>query len=137
MKVSRIFVNLPVKDLDKSVKFFTKLGFKFNPKFTDKRATCMIIGKDMYAMLLIEKLFRTFTKKASVNAKKNAEVLISLNLESRYKVDEMVDKAIKAGGKVPRGPDDLGYMYQRSFLDMDGHQWEPFYMDLSKFPKKR
>ncbi|MGV8162150.1 MAG: VOC family protein [Candidatus Nanoarchaeia archaeon] len=132
----KIFVNLPVKNLDKSIKFFTKLGFKFNPKFTDKNATCMIVGENMNVMLLVEKFFKKFTQKQIINAKKNTEVIISLMLESKSKVDAFIVKAIKAGGKEYRKPDDYGFMYQRSFEDLDGHQWEIFYMDEKKFPKK-
>jgi hypothetical protein len=133
---TKMFVNVPVKNLNNSIIFFTKLGFKFNPKFTDKNATCMIIGDNRYVMLLVEKFFKRFTKKKIVNAKKNTEVLISLMLESRAKVDNLVVKAINAGAKEYRDPDDYGFMYQRSFEDLDGHQWEIGYMDESKFPKK-
>ncbi len=138
MKKSNIqmFVNLSVKDLNKSIRFFTKLGFRFNPKFTDKNATCMIVGKDFCVMLLAEKFFQRFTDKHIVDAKKNTEVLTALILSSRKKVDELVNAAIKAGGREYRKPDDYGYMYQRSFEDLDGHQWEIGYMDESKFPKK-
>jgi len=133
---TQIFVNLPVKNLDKSIKFFTKLGYKFNPKFTDKNATCMIINDKIYVMLLVEKFFKRFTKKQLVNAKKDTEVLIALMLESRAQVDNIVNKALKAGGKEYRKPDDYGYMYQRSFEDLDGHQWEIGYVNESEFPKK-
>jgi uncharacterized protein len=133
---TQIFVNLPVNNLNKSIRFFTKLGFKFNPKFTDKNATCMIIGKDISVMLLVEKFFKTFTKKKIINAKTNTEVIIALSQTSRKKVDELVNAAIKAGGREYRKPDDFGYMYQRSFEDLEGHQWEIGYMDEDKFPKK-
>jgi hypothetical protein len=133
---TQLFVNLPVKDLNKSIKFFTKLGFTFNPKFTDKNATCMIVSENIYVMLLVEKFFKRFTKKKIINAKTNTEVLIALMLTSRKKVDELVNTAIKAGGREYRKPDDYGYMYQRSFEDLDNHQWEIGYMDESKFPKK-
>jgi uncharacterized protein len=132
---SQIFVNLPVKDLDKSIAFFTKLGFKFNPQFTDKNATCMIIGENMYAMLLVKKFFKTFTKKEVADSKKSTEVLVSLSFKNRQKVDEIVKKAIAAGGKIYRDAQDYGWMYQQSFADLDGHQWEPFFMDITKMPK--
>jgi len=132
----QIFVNLPVKDLDKSIEFFTKLGFKFNPQFTDENATCMIIGENMFAMLLVEKFFKTFTKKEICDAKKSTEVLVALSVESRKKVDEMIKKAIEAGGTEPRAPQDHGWMYGRSFEDINGHVWEIFYMNESKMPKE-
>ena len=131
----QIFVNLPVKDLDKTMAFFKKLGFTFNPTFTDKNAACMIIGEDMYAMLILEKFFKTFIKKEISNAKKSTEVLIALSLNSKKEVDHMMSRAIKAGGNESRKPQDLGWMYSRSFEDLDGHIWEPFNMDESKRPK--
>ena len=130
----QIFVNLPVKDLNKTIKFFTKLGFKFNPKFTDENATCMIIGKNIFAMLLVERFFKTFIKKEIANASKTTEVLLALTAESREEVDEMISKVIKAGGKEAREAQDHGWMYGRAFEDLDGHIWEIFYMDESKMP---
>ena len=130
-----IFVNLPVKDLSKSMEFFTKLGFKFNPQFTDDKAACMIIGENIYAMLLLEKFFKTFTKKEISDAKKSTEVLIAIDTESREKVDEMINKAIKAGGSIYNKPQDHGWMYGHSFADLDGHQWEVLYMDEDAIPK--
>ena len=132
----QIFVNLPVKDLKKTIEFFTKIGFTFNPKFTDDNATCMIIGENIYAMLLIEKFFKTFIKKEISDATKNTEVLMALSVESKDVVDQMVQKAIDAGGKEPREPQDDGWMYGRGFEDLDGHLWEIFYMDESKMEKK-
>lgn len=134
--VKQIFVNLAVKDLSKTIDFFTKLGFTFNPKFTDKKATCMVIGENIFAMLLVEKFFKTFTKKGLCDAKQSTEVLIALNTESRKAVDNMIAKAIKNGGKEAREPQDHGWMYGRSFEDMDGHIWEIFYMDESKMPQE-
>ena len=132
----QIFVNLPVKDIDKSIEFFTKLGFKFNPQFTDKNATCMIIGENIFAMLLVEKFFKTFTKKKIVNAKASIEVLNGLAVDSRKKVDDMLNKAVKSGGKEPNKPQDHGWMYERDFQDLDGHIWGIFCMDESKMPKE-
>jgi uncharacterized protein len=125
------FVNLPVKDLNKTIEFFTKLGFKFNPQFTDVNATCMIIGLDIFVMLLIEKFFKTFTKKEICDASKNTEVIVALSVETREKVDQMINKAIEAGGRESREPQDHGWMYGRSFEDINGHLWEVFYMDES------
>ncbi|NHI03327.1 Glyoxalase family protein [Candidatus Nitrosotalea sp. TS] len=126
---TKIFINLPVKDLNKSKEFFAKLGFTFNPQFTNQNAACMIISEDNYAMLLVESFFKTFTKKEIVDAKKNTEVLIALSAENKAKVDEMLGKALAAGAKEPRAPQDHGFMYGRSFEDPDGHIWEIFWMD--------
>ena len=135
MTPKQIFVNLPVKDLNKTVEFFTKLGFRFNPQFTDDNATCMIVSDNIFVMLLVEKFFKTFTKKEICDAKKSTEVLIALSAESREKVDEMINKAIDAGGIESREPQDYGWMYGRSFEDIDGHLWEIIYMDESALRK--
>jgi predicted lactoylglutathione lyase len=127
----QIFVNLPVKDLNKTKDFFSALGFTFNPQFTDENAACMIIGENIYAMLLVEKFFKSFTPKAISDAMTTTEVLIAIDAESREKVDEMIHNAIKAGGMEPRAPQDHGWMYGRSFQDLDGHIWEVLYMDES------
>lgn len=127
----KIFVNLPVKDLNKSIEFFTKLGYTFNPKFTDQNATCMIVSDDIYVMLLTEKFFRTFTNKEISDAKKSTEVLISLTAENKEAVNQFMAIALDAGGKEPREAQDHGWMYGRSFEDLDGHIWEIFYMDES------
>jgi len=129
---TKIFVNLPVKDLNRAVEFFTKLGFKFNPQFTDKNATCMIISEDIFVMLLVEEFFKTFTKKEICNTSKNIEAIIALSAESKEKVDEMINKAIEAGGAEPRKPQDHGWMYDRAFEDIDGHLWEIIYMNESE-----
>ncbi len=132
---TQIFVNLPVKDLKKTIAFFTKLGFKFNPQFTDENATCMIIGDNIFAMLLVEKFFKTFIPDKDISdAKKNTEVLLALSIESRTKVDQMMANVIDAGGKEPRKPQDHGWMYGRAFEDLDGHIWEIFYMDMAAMP---
>ncbi len=127
----KIFVNLSVKDLNKSVAFFTKLGFNFNPQFTDENATCMIVGEDIFIMLLVEKFFKTFTKKEVCDTSKNTEAIVALSVESREKVDQMMDKAIRAGGREPREKQDHGWMYGRSFEDVDGHLWEVFFIEES------
>ncbi len=132
---TKIFVNLPVKDLSNSITFFTKLGFTFNPQFTDDKATCMILGENIFAMLLVEERFQDFTKKEICDAKKSTEVLIALDAESKEQVDEMVNNAVKAGGLLYADAMDHGWMYQHSFADLDGHQWELFYMDESAMPK--
>jgi uncharacterized protein len=127
----QIFVNLPVKDLHKSIRFFTKLGFTFNPQFTDDNATCMIVGENIFAMLLVEEYFKTFTPKEICNTAKCAEVLVALSFESRAEVDEIVAKAIAAGGTTYKEPNDMGFMYQHGFQDLDGHIWEIFFMEES------
>lgn len=133
--VKQIFVNLPVKDLKKSMVFFSKLGFAFNQLFTDDNAACMIIGENIYAMLLTEPFFQTFTKKDISDATKTTEVLIAIDASSRAEVDDMVKKAAAAGGVIYREQQDHGWMYGHSFSDLDGHQWEVLYMDESKIPK--
>ncbi|TLX90100.1 MAG: glyoxalase/bleomycin resistance/extradiol dioxygenase family protein [Thaumarchaeota archaeon] len=131
-----MFVNLPVKDLNKTVEFFTKLGFEFNPQFTDENATCMIVNKDIFIMLLVEKFFKTFTKKEICDTTKDTEVIIALSTESREKVDQMINDVIEAGGKESRKPQDHGWMYERSFQDINGHVWEIIYMDEKALKKQ-
>jgi uncharacterized protein len=132
----QIYVNLPVKDLNKTVEFFTKLGFTFNPQFTDENATCMIIDSNIFVMLLVEKYFGTFTKKAISDTTKDTEVIIALATESREKVDEMLSNVLKAGGSEPREAQDHGWMYGRSFQDINGHLWEVIYMDEKALKKE-
>jgi len=134
--INQIFVNLPVKDLNKTIDFFTKVGFKFNPKFTDENATCMIIGENIFAMLLVEKYFKTFIKKEITDTNKSTETILALSTTSNEKVDNIMKKVISAGGLEPREPQDYGWMYSRSFQDIDGHLWEIFFMDESKMPKE-
>jgi predicted lactoylglutathione lyase len=126
---TQIFVNLPVKDLSRTVEFFKKLGFAFNPQFTNENATCMIINNNIFVMLLVEKFFKTFTKKEICDTTKDTEVIIALSTESREKVDEMMQHVFEAGGKESREPQDHGWMYGRSFQDINGHLWEIIYMD--------
>ena len=133
---SKIFVNLPVKDLQRSITFFTQLGFSFNPRFTDDKAACMVIADgSIYSMLITEEFFRTFTKKDLSDAKKNTEVLIAIDAESRKDVDDMIKKALVAGGVTYLEPQDHGWMYGHSFADLDGHQWEVLYMDENGLPQ--
>lgn len=132
---SKIFLNLAVKDLKKSIDFFTKLGFSFNPQFTDEQATCMIIAENIFAMLVTEQRFKEFTKKEICNAHKNTEVLIAIDADSREKVDEMVKTAVDAGGSIYMESQDHGWMYGHSFADLDGHQWEIMYLDENAIPK--
>jgi uncharacterized protein len=127
----KIFVNLPVKDLTKSVDFFTQLGFEFDPQFTDENATCMIISDEAFVMLLVEDFFKTFTKKEVADATTHTEAILALSTESREQVDEVVNKALAAGGQPSNDPMDQGFMYAWSFQDLDGHLWEVLYMDPS------
>lgn len=133
---TQIFVNLPVKDLDKSVAFFTELGYTFNPDFTNENATCMIIADTIFVMLLVEPFFQGFSKKEIPDTSKATEVIIALSSESRADVDSMVNKAIKAGGKAPNEPSDMGFMYSWSYEDLDGHVWELVWMDPSGMPQE-
>lgn len=128
---TKIFVNLPVRDLQKSIAFFTRLGYTFNARFTDENATCMVITEDIYAMLLVEKHFKAFTKKDICDTATCSEAIIALSTDSRAQVDEMVRKAVAAGASTPNPPQDHGFMYGHGFEDLDGHQWEVFWMDPS------
>lgn len=133
----KMFVNLPVKDLGKSVEFFTKLGFTFNPQFTDENATCMIVAEDIFVMLLVEKFFRTFIHKPTADATKTAEAIIALSANTRQEVDEMLQNALEAGGKATNPVNDQGFMYSASFQDLDHHQWEILYMDVAAFGQQQ
>ncbi|MEH1833804.1 MAG: VOC family protein [Nostoc sp.] len=128
---TKIFVNLPVKDLNRSVEFFSKLGFSFNAQFTDETATCMIVSDDIFVMLLTHEKFKTFTPKEISDATKSTEVLVCLSSQSREKVDEMVRKAVTAGGTTYNEPQDHGFMYGHGFSDLDGHIWEIISMEPS------
>ena len=125
----KTFINLPVEDLNKSMGFFTRLGFTFNAQFTNTKAACMVISEDAYVMLLSEPFFQEFTTKEIANAKKTAEVIIAISTDSREKADGMVKAAYAAGGKKYREADDKGFMYSCGFQDIDGHVWEIIYMD--------
>ncbi len=126
---TQIFVNLPVKDLNKSVEFFRKLGYTFNPQFTDENATCMIISDSIYVMLLVEPFFKSFTKKEIPDTTQNAQVILALSADSREGVDELVNKAVAAGATTPNEKQDQGFMYGWGYQDLDGHLWEVMYMD--------
>lgn len=127
----KIFVNLPVKDLNKSIEFFTKLGFTFNPQFTDETATCMIVSEDIFVMLLTHAKFKTFTPKEICDATQSTEVLVCLSCTSRAEVDAMVRQAVAAGGTTYNAPQDHGFMYGHGFQDVDSHIWELFFMEPS------
>ena len=133
--ISKIFVNLPVKDLAKSIAFFKAIGFSFNAQFTDKTAACMVMSDEIYAMLLTHDKVKQFTGKQIADAHKTTEVLTALAVESKAKVNELMDKALKAGSNESRPPQDYGFMFGRSFEDPDGHIWEVFWMDPSHVQK--
>lgn len=131
---TKVFINLPVRNLDASMGFFKDLGFSFNPQFTDEKAACMVISENIFVMLLTDSYFQTFTRKSICDAAKVTEVLIALDTQSKEEVKQMVNKAQALGGHLYAEPQDHGWMYQHSFADLDGHQWEFIYMDSSKIP---
>lgn len=127
-----IFINLPVKDLNKTKNFFTKLGFSFNPQFTNDDAACMVISDNIFSMLITEKFFKQFSSKEISNAGNSTEVIVSLSVESREIVDKLVNDALNAGAIANVKPIVDTWMYVKSFQDLDGHIWEIFHMDMSK-----
>ena len=132
--LKQIFVNLPIQDMARSQAFFKALGLNFNPRFTNEQGACLEIAENIYAMLLVEPFFQGFTQLPISDAKKATEVLIALSCDSRTEVDDIVAKALAAGGTTPNAPMDHGFMYQHGFADLDGHQWEVFWMDESAAP---
>src|SRR5687768_16412961 len=122
----KVFVNLPVKDVEKTVDFFTRIGFEFNPQFTDENAACMVLSDDGYVMLLREDFFRTFTVKDLPDYAARTGSIVALSVDSREATDELVAKALEAGGQPATDPQDMGFMYSRNFHDLDGHLWEVF-----------
>jgi len=131
-----LYANLPVRDLERSVDFFAALGFSFNPKFTDENAAAMIVNDNTSVMLLKESFFAGFTPKAICNAREATEVLLAISLDSREEVDDFVSKAVAAGAREVGEATDHGFMYERGFTDLDGHNWGPFWMDEAQFPAK-
>ena len=127
----KIFVNLAVEDLARSVDFFTRLGFSFDPRFTDEQATCMIVSDEAFVMLLVQDRFQDFTKKELVDPTTHTEAILAVSAESRKGVDELADKALQVGGSPANEPLDMGFMYGRSFHDPDGHLGEIIWMDPS------
>jgi predicted lactoylglutathione lyase len=125
----QLYVNLAVDDLERSVAFFTTLGFSFEPRYTDETATCMIVGEDAFVMLVTKSKFSEFTKKPVVDASNQTEVLLAFSAASREGVDELTDAALASGGSAASDPIDHGFMYSRSFQDPDGHVWEVVWMD--------
>jgi predicted lactoylglutathione lyase len=128
-RARKIFVNLPVRDLSRTKDFFGRLGFTFNPKFTDDNAACMVLSEQGYVMLLREEFFKTFTKRELCDTTARTESLIALDCESRAEVDALFQTALDAGATPAMPPQDHGFMYSQSFYDLDGHHWEIFWMD--------
>jgi predicted lactoylglutathione lyase len=133
---SQIFINLPIVDLKRAMDFYSQIGFTNNPQFTDHTAACMVYSDEIFVMLLTPDKFKQFTTKAIADTKQTTAVILSLSVANTDAVNEMVNKAIAAGGTEPTPARDYGFMQQRSFEDPDGHLWEVFYMDISKFPKQ-
>ena len=126
----KLFVNIPVADLQRSIRFFEALGFTFNPQFTDPSGTCMLVGEDAYCMLLERKRFGGFAHGRAVgDPSREVTALFTFAVESREAVDDMVRRAVKAGGSPAGEPEDHGFMYDWSFFDPDGHGWGVFWMD--------
>lgn len=130
---TRIFVNLPVKSLERSLGFFRELGFSFAPEFTNENATGMVVAEGIFVMLLVEPFFQTFTSKPIADAHRTTEAILCLGLDSRSAVDSLVDKALANGAMASSQTRDHGFMYQRAFQDLDGHLWEAVYMEPDAF----
>jgi predicted lactoylglutathione lyase len=126
---TKIFVNLPVKNLEKSKAFYGALGYSFEPRFTNEQGACMVISEDIYAMLLTHAKFKEFTPKEICDATKTTEVITCLSCESKAQVDDVISKAVAAGGKTFKAPMDYGFMYGNAVTDLDGHIWEYIWMD--------
>ena len=125
----KLFVNIPVADVQRSIDFFEELGFTFNAQFTDASGTAMLVGEDAYFMLLTREKFHDFSKRPTADATRTTNALYAFSVDSRAEVDEIVDKALAAGGARALDTQDHGFMYQSSFFDLDGHHWEVFWMD--------
>lgn len=124
----KIFVNLPVKQLARSVDFFTALGFRFDPQFSNDKGTCMVVADNIFVMLLVDTYFQTFTDRRIADARAQTEVLLCLSCGNDQEVDDLVARAVAAGGRAHRSPQDQGFMYGHGFEDPDGHVWELVHM---------
>lgn len=132
---TQIYVNLPVADLPRSKRFFEALGWQFNPQFSNEQGACLVISDTIYVMLLTPEFYQTFIPgKTICDARKQNEVIVCLSADSNAEVDRLVDAAFAAGASKPREPQEMGFMYSRSFDDLDGHQWEVVHMDMSQLP---
>jgi len=125
----QIYVNLAVDDLPKARAFFESLGLGFNPQFSNESGACLVLGENIFAMLLTKEFFKSFIDKPLVDARQGAEMLLCLSCESRAELDAIVAKALAAGGSAPRPPVDHGFMYSHGFEDLDGHLWELVHMN--------
>ena len=130
----KLFVNLAVEDLGRSVEFFEKLGFAFDPRFTDETATCMIVSDEAFVMLLVKDRFKDFTKKELADPATQTEAIVAVSAATRDEVDVFADTALEAGGQPANEPLEFDFMYGRSFHDPDGHLWEVIWMDMSAVP---
>ncbi len=135
--MKQVFINLAVKDLAKSMALYTSMGFTNNPQFSDETAKCMVWSEHIFVMLMGHEKFSGFATKPIADTKNNLAALYSLSVESVDKVNEVTERALKAGGTEPTPMRDYGFMQQRTVEDMDGHTWEVFYMDMSKFPTEQ
>ena len=132
---TKVFINLPIKDLARSIEFFQNLGFSFNPQFTDEKAGCMIASESIFVMLLTDSYFKSFIDTEICDAHQATEVLITLDAASTAEVKQFISKAETLGGRIYAQPQDHGFMYQHGFADLDGHKWEMAYVDMSQFPQ--
>ena len=130
----QIFVNLPIQDMARSQAFFKALGLSFNQRFTNEHGACLEIGENFYAMLLVQPFFQGFTQKPISDAHQSTEVILALSLDSRAEVEDVIARAVAAGATTPNAPQDHGFMFQHGFADLDGHQWEVFWMDEAAAP---
>ncbi len=133
----QVFINLAVKDLQKSMDFYTALGFSNNPQFSDDTAKCMVWSENIFVMILTHEKFASFATKPIADTKTNLAGLFSLSLDSIEEVNKMVEEGLKKGGTEPNQMRDYGFMQQRTIEDFDGHTWEIFFMDITKLPTKQ
>ncbi len=132
---SKVFINLPVKNLATSIEFFQNLGFSFNPQFTNEKGGCMVVSDNIFVMLLTDTYFKTFIETEVCDAQQSTEVLIALDAASPDEVKQFVSKAESLGGRIYKEAQDHGFMYQHSFADLDGHKWEIAFVDINQFPQ--
>lgn len=133
MKVKNIFVNMSVNDLNKSMDFFTKLGFEFNPQFTSENGACLILGDNIFGMLLTKEFFSTFTSKTIIDSNKSIEKILYIDFDNKETVDNLIEKAKSLGANEIKEVSDYGWMYYRTIEDLDGHHWEFGWSDITKF----
>jgi predicted lactoylglutathione lyase len=134
--MKQVFINLAVKDIEKSMNFYTQLGFTNNPQFSDDQSRCMVWSDAIFVMIMTHEKFKTFSKKPIADTKNNIAGLFALSVDSLNKVNEIVESGLKAGGSEPMPMTDFGFMQLRKIEDFDGHTWEIFFMEMSKFPKE-